>query len=71
MESLTQDREGCVGRWDKLLSRLQDVGLKIKPEKCNFFQDRVCYLGYIIDKEGLHTTPEKINAIKKAPAPNM
>ncbi|XP_030765281.1 uncharacterized protein K02A2.6-like [Sitophilus oryzae] len=73
MESLTQDMEGCVcflddilvcgrnpaehlNRMDKLLSRLQD--------------DRVCYSGYIIDKEGLHTTTEKINAIKKAPAPN-
>ena len=56
-------------RLNKSLSRLQDVGLKIEPEKCTFFQDKVCYLGYVIDKDGLHTTPEKISAIINSPIP--
>ena len=28
------------------------------------------YLGYIIDAQGLHTSPDNINAIKKATQPN-
>lgn len=58
-----------LSRLNKLLSRLQSVGLKIEPQKCAFFQEKVCYLGYIIDKDGLHTTPEKISAINNAPKP--
>lgn len=30
----------------------------------------VVYLGYIIDKDGLHPTPEKIKAIQEALAPS-
>ena len=56
-------------RLNKLLFRLQNVGLKIEPEKCSFFHDKVCYLGHVIDKEGIHTLPDKIEAITNAPKP--
>lgn len=32
-------------------------------------QPSVEYLGYIVDKDGLHATPSKIEAIVNAPAP--
>jgi hypothetical protein len=54
---------------EKVLQRLQQYGLRLKREKCFFLQSSVEYLGYIIDAEGLHATPEKIDAIVNAPPP--
>ena len=54
---------------DRVLSRLQEAGLRLRKNKCQFLVLSVTYLGYIIDKEGIHPTPEKIKAIKEAPHP--
>ena len=54
---------GCV------LARLQQYGLQLKREKCMFLQSFIEYLGYLIDAEGLHATPQKIEAIVSAPTP--
>lgn len=56
-------------RLDKVLSRLQEVGLKVRVDKCDFNKPEVQYLGYIINKDGLHTSQDKIIAIEKAPIP--
>ena len=37
-----------------VLERLEDHGLRLKRKKCYFLQPRVDYLGYSINKEGLH-----------------
>lgn len=52
-----------------VLSRLQEAGLRVKFEKCEFFKEEVCYLGYRINKHGLHTDSSKVEAIAKAPNP--
>lgn len=52
-----------------VLSRLQEAGLRVKFEKCEFFKEEVCYLGYRINKHGLHTDRSKVDAIAKAPNP--
>ena len=52
-----------------MLARLQQYGLRLKKDKCFLFQSSVEYLGYIIDAEGLHATPEKVKAIFSAPEP--
>lgn len=52
-----------------LFERLREVGLRIKLEKCSFLQDSITYVGFIINKEGLHADPNKIKAIVSAPAP--
>ena len=38
-----------------------------REEKCLFAQDRVPYLGHIIDNKGLHPVKKKVDAIHKAP----
>lgn len=53
----------------KVLLRLEESGLKVKKEKCAFFQSCVKYLGHIIDKNGLRATDERVEAIKNAPIP--
>ena len=54
---------------ESVLKRLQDAGLKANKEKCVFFKDRVQFCGHEIDKEGLHKTQEKIEAVVNAPRP--
>ncbi|XP_026332438.1 uncharacterized protein K02A2.6-like [Hyposmocoma kahamanoa] len=53
----------------EVFDRLQKYGLRIKRDKCTFFADSVTYLGFTISKRGVHTCPDKIEAIKKVAAP--
>ena len=48
---------------DKLLTRLEQFGLRVKRSKCEFFKPSITYLGHKIDAQGLHATSEKIQAI--------
>lgn len=52
-----------------VLAKLQAAGLKLSIEKCTIGVSSVTYLGYMIDKEGIHPTKEKVQAIADAPAP--
>ena len=53
----------------EVLQRLERHNIKAKLSKCEFFKSAVNYLGYKIDKEGLHPTEEKVRAIIDAPVP--
>ena len=58
--------------WDRLttvLTKLQEAGLKLRADECSFQVSEVTYLGYLIDKDGIHPTKEKVKAIVDAPAP--
>ena len=54
---------------EAVLQQLSEYGLRLKREKCSFMQASVEYLGYIVDKDGLHATPAKVEAIVHAPRP--
>lgn len=54
-------------RWVK--NQLQGAGLTINTDKCDFARPSLKYLGYIVDKEGLRTDPDKINSILNYPRP--
>ena len=64
-----QNDDEHIANLEEVLKRLQKHGVKINRKKCSFLQDSVEYLGHRIDKEGLHTIPNKIEAIQKAPKP--
>ncbi|KAG7295117.1 hypothetical protein JYU34_022067 [Plutella xylostella] len=64
-----KDKATHMANLRAVLQRLKDNGLRINFKKCNFFQNSVTYLGYRIDKFGLHTDPNKIQAIVAAPVP--
>lgn len=52
-----------------VLERLNEHGLKLKKSKCEFLCDSVCYLGYRLDKNGLHVVQDKVRPILDAPEP--
>lgn len=48
---------------------LQEANLTINLDKCKFFQTSVTYLGFIIDRKGLRTDPNKVSAMVNYPQP--
>ncbi|XP_026529758.1 uncharacterized protein K02A2.6-like, partial [Notechis scutatus] len=52
-----------------VLHRFMDAGLKVKRNKCQLCTERVEFLGYLLDKHGIHPTENKLRAIKNAPRP--
>lgn len=56
-------------RLREVMKRLIDNGLKVSRRKCSFLQNEVEYLGHVISGSGVSTNPEKIRAVKEAPAP--
>ena len=53
----------------RVLKRLQEAGLKLKPKKCNLLQKEISFLGHVISKDGIRTDPAKITAVKNMPRP--
>ena len=49
---------------------LREHQLYAKLSKCDFYKDRIQYLGHIILEEGISLDPDKIEAIKNWPTPN-
>ena len=52
-----------VERLQSVLQKLRTAGLKLKPSKCEFFKNRISYLGHIVSKDGVETDPKKIQVI--------
>ena len=52
-----------------VFQKMREAGLKLKPSKCDFFKDRIAYLGHIVSKAGIETDPKKIADIKEWPQP--
>ena len=54
---------------DKVFARIQEYGFRINRSKCSFLQQSVEYLGFIVDKNGVHTSTSKTKAIVDMPNP--
>lgn len=52
-----------------ILQELDNGGLKLKIEKCKFYQRQVKYLGYVIGNDGITMDEDRINMIKEFPPP--
>ena len=61
--------EQHISSLEEVFKRLLKEGITIRRSKCSFFTDNVEYLGHIVDKEGLHSSPKKLEAILNAPIP--
>jgi len=53
----------------KVLQKLKEASLFVKPEKCEFFIMKTTFLGFIISEESLEIELEKVNAVLKWEAP--
>lgn len=52
-----------------VLQQLQKAGITLNVKKCVFAQDRVKFLGQVVDHEGVRPDPEKVSAILNLKTP--
>ena len=65
----SQTPEEHLHRHKAVFNKLKEVGLKLKPSKCDLFKQPINYLGHVVSKEGVSTDPEKIKAVTEWPQP--
>jgi transposase InsO family protein len=51
------------------LRRIEDYGFRLKIDKCSFCQEKITFLGHIIDRNGIRPDPTKLEVLQKVPAP--
>ena len=57
--------EETLGRLETVLSRLSNLNLKVKPEKCQLFHRNVQYLGHVVSEEGTVPKDDKVRAVQE------
>ena len=62
-------QEEGITRLGTIFQKLREVGLKLKPSKCELFKTSLLYLGHIVSEDGIRTDPKKIEAILQWPVP--
>ena len=55
----------------RVLTKLEENNLYLKPEKCKFEQEEIKYLGVIVGKNHLKMSPKKLQGIADWPIPKM
>lgn len=54
---------------EAVLKRIFERGIRVKKEKCSFFQQEHRYLGHRISAQAISATTEDLDALLKAPVP--
>jgi len=63
----TIEEHAC--RLEHVLQRLDRANLQLQPAKCVFAQAQVQYLGYVVSRDGITASPDKIEAVRRYPVP--
>lgn len=66
---VTQTFEKHISVLEEVFRRLREAKLTISWGKCQFCRPEMKYLGFLVDRNGLHCDPEKVSAMLKLPAP--
>lgn len=53
----------------KVLERVESAGLKLNKEKCKLRQEKLNFLGQVVDATGKRSDPAKVRAIRELAAP--
>ena len=56
-----------IKRLHGVLQKLASAGLKLKPNKCEFFKKKITYLGHVVSEKGIEVDPKKTEAVWKWP----
>ncbi|CAF1666227.1 unnamed protein product [Rotaria magnacalcarata] len=52
-----------------VLEQIQQSGLTLKRNKCQFCKTHLKYLGHIVSKEGIRPDPDELTAVREYPVP--
>ena len=61
--------EEHLERLVRVLARLREAKLKLKPSKCLLLQKSLSFLGHVVSGEGVATDPEKTRLVSEWPVP--
>jgi hypothetical protein len=61
--------EEHVTHLDTVLNKLTKAGFTLNIKKCQFCRKEIKFLGHIINKSGVSTDPERVEAIRNYPVP--
>ncbi|UYV80731.1 hypothetical protein LAZ67_19001552, partial [Cordylochernes scorpioides] len=61
--------EEHLRRLQLVLSCIQKAGLSLNHKKCLFGSRRIKILGHLVDANGIHPDPDKVEAVSKFPRP--
>ncbi|KRY64642.1 Retrovirus-related Pol polyprotein from transposon [Trichinella pseudospiralis] len=56
-------------RLERVLQRIAETGLKLKPQKCHLMRKTVRFLGHVLSENGISTDEEKTRAVKEWATP--
>ena len=65
----SNNEEELVEKLSLILKLLRNHKLYAKLSRCDFYEDRIHYLGHIISDKGIYVDPENIEAIMSCPSP--
>ena len=65
----SSSKEEHLAHLQKVFDRLRSHNLKLKPSKCEFFNEETQYLGFRISNKGIQPDPEKVRAIEAVQPP--
>ena len=65
----SKTKEEHLQHLEEIFVRLHKFGLKMKHEKCSFFKKHIQYLGHLVSEKGFKPLLEKLESIRKMPAP--
>lgn len=65
----SRNLQSHVKNLQDIFERLRKVKLKLNPQKCNFLQKELLYLGHVVSSDGVIPDPEKIEVVKRYPIP--
>ena len=54
---------------NQVKKRLQDIGLQLNNDKCEYYKSEIHFLGHVINKDGVKPDPLKVEAIVQMPQP--
>ena len=60
---VSRDLDSHLVKLALVLQKFIDAGLKLNLPKCKFLRARIEFLGHLVDKDGIHTTPDKVRAV--------
>lgn len=61
--------EDHLANCDLVLSRFEEHGLKVRPDKCSLFRSEVTYLGHTVGRDGVRPDRRNVQAILDFPQP--
>ncbi len=63
------DEDTHLACLEAVLGRLRTAGLKVKLTKCEFLKTKIKFLGHEVDASGIHTQPDKVEALTRFSVP--